>query len=102
VRAILGLVRVRSIIRIPLADDHAVARRGLRHILDSEANWDVCVEATNGKKAVALAARHRPDVAILDLIMPGLGGFEAALQICAILPECEIAIVTLHDSDELN
>ena len=54
----------------------------------------------HGKKAVALSARHRPDVAILDLIMPGLGGFEAA--ICAILPECEIAIVTLHDSDELN
>jgi DNA-binding NarL/FixJ family response regulator len=88
-------------IRILLADDHAAVRRALRCLLANEANWQVCAEAADGKEAVSLAALHRPDVAILDLVMPGLSGIEAARQIRGKVPECEIAMVTLHDSDEL-
>jgi DNA-binding NarL/FixJ family response regulator len=88
-------------IRILLADDHAPVRRGLRLLLESAANCQVCAEAEDGEEAVKLAAAHRPDVAILDLMMPGLSGIEAAQRIRAAVPSCEVAIVTMHDSDEL-
>lgn len=88
-------------IRILLADDHAAVRRGLRFLLATEPNCRVCAEAGNGEEAVRLAAVHWPDVAILDLKMPGLSGIEAAAQIRASVPTCEIAILTMCDSDEL-
>jgi DNA-binding NarL/FixJ family response regulator len=68
-------------IRILLADDHAVVRRALRRILEGETDCEVCAEAANGEEAIALATRHRPHVAILDIVMPGLSGIEAARQI---------------------
>lgn len=88
-------------IRILLADDHAAVRRGLRLLLMSEANCEVCVEAGDGEAAVKLAAIHRPDVAVLDLMMPGLGGIEAARQIRAVVPSCAIAIITMHECRDL-
>jgi DNA-binding NarL/FixJ family response regulator len=88
-------------IRILLADDHAVVRRGFRRILSSEPDYEVCAEAANGEEAVSLAALLRPDVVILDIVMPGVNGIEAARKIPAVLPECEVAIVTMHESDEL-
>lgn len=88
-------------IRILLADDHAAVRRGLCFLLASKPNCRVCAEAGNGKEAVRLAAVHQPDVAILDLKMPGLSGIEAAAQIRATVPTCEIAILTMCDADEM-
>jgi DNA-binding NarL/FixJ family response regulator len=89
-------------IRILLADDHAIVRRGLRRILAQEPDWEVCAEAEDGEQAVALAAQHRPDIAILDFVMPGLDGIKAAQQIRAMLPDCEIAIVSMHETEELR
>jgi DNA-binding NarL/FixJ family response regulator len=90
-------------LRILLADDHAVIRRALRCILETEAGWEICAEAKDGEEAVALAAEHTPDIVILDLVMPGLNGMEAARKIRSLRPEAQIAIVTamMTESDEL-
>lgn len=88
-------------IRILLADDHAVVRRAFRHILAAVPDFEICAEAPNGEAAVALAVSHRPDIAILDIVMPPLSGIEAARQIRERLPECEIAIMTMHESEDL-
>lgn len=87
-------------IRILLADDHALVRRAFRSILSADRTCEVCAEAADGEEAVALAAAQRPDVVILDLVMPRLGGIDAARRIHALMPECQIAIVTMHEGDE--
>jgi len=87
--------------QILLADDHAIIRRGLRGILETREGWHVCGEATNGREAVELAVALRPDVVVLDWSMPELNGLEAAKQIRAALPETEILIFTMHESEEL-
>ena len=63
-------------LRILLADDHMIVRQGLRALLE-RAGFEVVAEATNGQEAVALAEQHKPDVAVLDLIMPTLNGWPA-------------------------
>jgi DNA-binding NarL/FixJ family response regulator len=88
--------------QILLADDHAIIRRGLRGILETHDGWHVCGEAaTNGREAVELAVALKPDVVVLDWSMPELNGLEAAKQIRAALPETEILIFTMHESEEL-
>jgi DNA-binding NarL/FixJ family response regulator len=87
--------------QILLADDHAIIRRGLRGILETREGWHVCGEATNGREAVELAVALQPDVVVLDWSMPELNGLEAAKQIRAALPETEILIFTMHESEEL-
>jgi DNA-binding NarL/FixJ family response regulator len=89
-------------IRVLLADDHAVVRRAFRSILSTDRACEVCAEAADGAEALALAATSRPDVVILDLVMPKLSGIEAARRIRALLPDCEIAIVTMHEGDEIE
>ena len=79
-----------------------VIRRGLRGILETHDGWHVCREAaTNGREAVELAVGLKPDVVVLDWSMPELNGLEAAKQIRAALPETEILIFTMHESEEL-
>jgi two-component system, NarL family, response regulator NreC len=86
-------------IRILLADDHTVVRKGLRLLLDSHAGFEVVAEAANGREAVALAEEHRPDVVVMDIAMPLLNGSEAARQITAKLPATAVVILSMH-SDE--
>lgn len=86
---------------ILLADDHDVVRRGLREVLESRADWRVCGEAANGREAVELALKLRPDVAVLDLSMPELSGLEATRRIRKALPETEVLIFTMHDAEQL-
>jgi DNA-binding NarL/FixJ family response regulator len=88
-------------IRILLADDHDVVRRGLRELLEAEPGWQVCAEARTGREAVALAERLRPDVAILDLAMPEMNGLEATRRIRRELPEIEVLVFTMHQSEQL-
>jgi DNA-binding NarL/FixJ family response regulator len=88
-------------LRILIADDHAVVRAGLRSLLESRDKWHVCAEAGDGRDAVDKAAKHKPDVAILDIGMPLLNGVEAARQIRKVSPETEILILTMHQSDDL-
>lgn len=88
-------------IRILIADDHEVARRGIRSLLESHPGWEVCAEAKDGRDAVELAATTKPDVVLLDIGMPNLNGLEAARQISAMLPNVGILILTMHDSDSM-
>ncbi len=88
-------------LRILIADDHAVVRAGLRTLLESREGWQVCAEASDGRDAVAKAAKHQPDVAILDIGMPLLNGVETARQIRKVSSESEILILTMHESDDL-
>jgi len=88
-------------LRILLADDHSVVRRGLRFLLESRKGWKVCAEAGDGRAAVAEAKRLKPDVAILDIGMPEMNGVEAARQIRAVSPVTEVLILSAHGSEKL-
>jgi DNA-binding NarL/FixJ family response regulator len=88
-------------VRILIADDHSVVRKGLRALLDSRRGWKVCAEAANGREAIAKAKTLKPDVAILDIGMPGLGGVEATRQIRKASPNTEVLILSAHGSEKL-
>jgi DNA-binding NarL/FixJ family response regulator len=88
-------------LRILIADDHEVARRGIRSLLESHAGWEVCGEAKDGRESVDLAAQLKPDVILLDIGMPNLNGLEAARQILAVTPDAAILILTMHDADHM-
>ncbi len=88
-------------LQILIADDHEVARRGIRAVLESHPGWEVCAEAKDGREAVELASSLKPDVILLDIGMPNLNGLEAARQILAISPDVPILILTMHDSDNV-
>lgn len=86
-------------IRILLADDHNVIRRGLRALLEKQPEFSVIGEASDGRKAVAIAESQTIDVAVLDIGMPLLNGIEAAQRIVAKNPQTAIVILSMH-SDE--
>jgi len=86
-------------IRILLADDHIVMRRGLRLLLESQPGFSVVAEASDGRQAVDQAIATRPDVVILDITMPQLSGAEAAQRIIEALPGTAVVILSMH-SDE--
>jgi two-component system response regulator NreC len=86
-------------IRILLADDHTVVRKGLRLLLESQPDFQVVEEAADGRQAVALAEQHTPDVVVMDVAMPTLNGIEAARQISAKLPQIAVVFLSMH-SDE--
>jgi DNA-binding NarL/FixJ family response regulator len=88
-------------LRILIADDHEVARRGIRALLEAHPGWQVCAEAKDGREAVELAGSVNPDLILLDIGMPNLNGFEAARQILASSPQISILILTMHDSDQV-
>ncbi|MGB8494847.1 MAG: response regulator transcription factor [Candidatus Acidiferrum sp.] len=88
-------------LRILIADDHAVVRAGLRALLESRDGWQVCAEAVDGRDAVEKAAKHKPDVAILDIGMPLLNGVDATRRIRKAAPDTQVLILTMHESDEL-
>jgi DNA-binding NarL/FixJ family response regulator len=87
--------------RILVADDHDVVRWGLRHLLTAQPGWQVCAEAASGAKAVSLALQFKPRVVVMDIGMPELDGIEATRQICKLLPQTKIVILTMHFSDQL-
>ena len=86
-------------IRILLADDHTVVRKGLRLLLESQPGFDVIADASDGRETVALAEQHLPDVVVLDVAMPILNGIEAARQISSKFPSTAIVFLSMH-SDE--
>jgi len=88
-------------LRILVADDHALMRRGMRAILESQPGWSVCGEAHTGREAVAKAGQLRPDIVILDICMPELNGIEATRQIRKVSPRSEVLILSVHHSDHL-
>jgi DNA-binding NarL/FixJ family response regulator len=89
-------------LRILLADDHELVRRGLRTVIERVPGWEVCGIAETGPEAVANARRLRPDIAVVDLEMPGFNGLEVTRRIKQHLPACEVLIFTgSPESDEL-
>ena len=87
-------MNVRSKIRILIADDHAIVRTGLASLLNRQRDFEVVSQAKNGDETVAAALRDRPDVVIMDLMMPGKDGTEATTEIHATLPQTKILILT--------
>ena len=88
-------------LRILIADDHELARRGIRALLENHPGWEVCAEAKDGRDAVELAVTAKPHLVLLDIGMPNLNGLEAARQILAATPGIAILILTMHDSDNV-
>ena len=88
-------------IRILLVDDHELMRKGIRAMLERKSSFEVCAEATSGREAIELAQKHRPDVVILDVTMPEMGGLDAARRISEQVPECHILMFTIHDNEEM-
>jgi DNA-binding NarL/FixJ family response regulator len=98
-KAALGLGK--KTVRILVADDHDIVRRGLRELLTSRPGWEVCGEAKTGREAVALAEQLKPEIVVMDISMPDLNGLEAARRIHKLFPNAGILILTLHFSDQL-
>jgi DNA-binding NarL/FixJ family response regulator len=100
-----GSVRARdpkpTRVRILLADDHEIVRRGVRSLLEDRNDLQIVGEAATGWEAVAQAKELKPDVVVLDISMPDLNGLEATREILAILPRSEVLILTRHESEEL-
>lgn len=91
-----------KLLSILIADDHAVVRRGLRSLLETQSGWKVCGEARNGREAVHKAAQLKPDLVILDISMPELNGLEAAARISKTIPNVHVLILTMHSTEELK
>jgi len=87
-------------VRILIADDHAVLREGMRNLLEEEKDFEVIGEAGDGEEAVKLASELKPDVAVMDIVMPKLNGIEATRKIKQIAPNIAILILTAYDDDE--
>ncbi|MFI9771715.1 response regulator [Streptomyces sp. NPDC052415] len=87
-------------IRVLLADDHTLVRRGVRLILDGEPDLEVVAEAADGAEAVALARSHEVDLAVLDIAMPRTTGLQAARELSRRLPDLRILILTMYDNEQ--
>jgi DNA-binding NarL/FixJ family response regulator len=90
----------KSVIRVLLVDDHAVVRRGLRHLLASCADIKVVGEAVDGQSALLAAQTLTPDVILLDIRMPGISGYEVAPRLRKNAPDAKIIMLTTYDDDE--
>ena len=86
-------------ITVLLVDDHTIVREGFRHILELEADFEVIGEAADGRQAVALAVKLRPDVVLMDIAMPRLNGLDATRQVVNALPSAKVIILSSHSDD---
>lgn len=90
-----------ALLKLLLVDDHEVVRRGMAALLEGREGWEIVGEASDGRSAVKLAQATRPDVVVMDVVMPELNGFEATRQILKVLPRTEVLILTMHDGEQL-
>jgi len=88
-------------LRLLVADDHEIVRRGLQALLKAQPGWEVCAEAANGREAVEKAKVLKPDIVIMDLAMPELNGLEATRQIRKTVSNAEVIILTMHESEQV-
>lgn len=87
-------------LRVLIADDHEIVRRGIRDIIESHPGWEVCGEAADGQSALDLAVSHRPDVAVLDISLPVLNGIIVTRRLRQESPRTNVLLFTMHDDDE--
>ena len=92
-------LEVSQVIRVLLADDHALVREGTRRLLETENDVEVVAEAANGEEAVEATKRLHPDIAIMDIAMPGMGGIEATRAIKASCPETAVLVLSAYDDE---
>ena len=90
---------MRSTIRLLIVDDHPIVRDGLRGVFDGEAGFEVVGEASDGRQAVQRVADLSPDVVLMDLRMPHLGGVEAIKQLRAAVPDTRVLVLTTYDTE---
>src|SRR6202140_493487 len=88
-------------LRILVADDHELVRRGIRAQLRAQRGWTIVGEAMNGREAVEKAGKLKPDVAIVDISMPDLDGLQATRQIREAAPTTKVVVLTMHESDQM-
>ena len=88
-------------LRILLADDHEIVRRGLCALLQKHEGWEVCGEASDGRQAIEMAKQLKPDVVILDIGMPSLNGLDATRQLLQHDPQFKIIVLTITDADQV-
>jgi DNA-binding NarL/FixJ family response regulator len=88
-------------VRLLVVDDHEVVRRGLRALLQEQPGWQVIAEACDGREAVARSAEFKPQVAIMDIMMPLLNGLDAIKQMTRVSPRTKVLILTLHEEDSV-
>jgi two-component system, NarL family, invasion response regulator UvrY len=88
-------------VKILIVDDHGVVRVGIRRLVESRREWEVCGEAADGLEGVRLAADLNPDAIVMDVTMPVMGGLAAAAEIARLNPAAKILIFTVHDSPTL-
>lgn len=87
-------------IKVLLADDHSIMRAGLRRIIEESDDIEVIAEADDGKAAIQLAREKNPDIAVVDISMPGLDGLEVISQLKIYLPDLPIIILTMHEEEQ--
>ncbi|MGB9404994.1 MAG: response regulator transcription factor [Candidatus Acidiferrales bacterium] len=88
-------------LRLLVADDHEIVRKGLRSLIEEQSGWEVAAEAGDGREAVEMAKQVKPDVTVMDIGMPSLNGLEATRQIMKSVENSKVLILTMHDSDPL-
>src|SRR5271169_1815174 len=88
-------------LRILIADDHEVVRRGLCALLQAHEGWEICAEAKDGREAIEKAGQLKPDIVILDVGMPNLNGLAATRQLTQHNPHCKVIVLTITDSDQV-
>jgi len=96
-----SLKKASALIRILIADDHDAVRRGVRSVLLSREDIEICAEAADGRDAIDHALKCRPDVIILDLTMPVMGGFAAAIELRRLLPDTPVLFYSMHQGEHL-
>lgn len=87
-------------IRVLLADDHSIVRAGLRSLIEDTGEMQVVVEASDGQEAIREALKARPDIAVVDISMPGIDGLEVISQLHAQMPQMPILVLTMHEEEQ--
>jgi DNA-binding NarL/FixJ family response regulator len=95
-----GVYQMMTSIRVILADDHSLVRAGLRSLLVGLGGIEIVGEATDGREAIDMVAKHQPRLVLMDLVMPGLGGVEATRRIVKEYPHVRVVILSMHTGDE--
>ncbi len=88
-------------IRVLIADDHEIVRRGIRAVVESRSGWQIVAETNDGKEALDLAVAHKPDIAIIDYSIPSMNGAQVTRRIRSESPGTQVLIFTMHESDVL-
>jgi len=88
-------------LQIVIVDDHEIVRKGLRATLEGHPGWQIIGEAANGREALAVVEKFKPDVVVMDISMPELNGLETTRQLLMIEPRARVLVLTLHETDQL-